>query len=75
MGKSARFAVEFDTMKEPRKNVEPDDQGKMFIDAARELGCDESEEKFDAALKKVAQHKGGNQASAPASNKPKKEGR
>jgi hypothetical protein len=34
-----------------------DDQGKQFVDAARSLECDESEERFDAALKKVAAHK------------------
>jgi hypothetical protein len=28
-----------------------------FEDAARALECDESEERFDAALKKVAAHK------------------
>jgi hypothetical protein len=28
-----------------------------FEDAARALECDESEERFDEALKKVAQHK------------------
>jgi hypothetical protein len=28
-----------------------------FAEAARALGCDESEERFDAALKKVAAHK------------------
>lgn len=28
-----------------------------FIKAAKELECDESEERFDAALKKVAAHK------------------
>jgi hypothetical protein len=28
-----------------------------MVDAARALECDESEERFDAALKKVAAHK------------------
>lgn len=32
-------------------------QSKGFIEAARTLRCDESEEKFDAALRKVAGHK------------------
>ena len=32
-------------------------QAKAFIDAARALGCDESEEAFNANLKKVASHK------------------
>lgn len=29
-------------------------QHDAFLNAARELGCDESEERFDAALRKVA---------------------
>jgi hypothetical protein len=32
-------------------------QNEAFAEAARELGCDESEARFDAALKKVARHK------------------
>ena len=32
-------------------------QSQRFIDVANALGCDESEEHFDAALKKVAAHK------------------
>ena len=32
-------------------------QSERFIKAARELGCDESEEAFDAALRKVAKHR------------------
>jgi hypothetical protein len=37
----------------------PDDSGQLerFIDAARKLEADEAEERFDAALKKVAAHK------------------
>jgi hypothetical protein len=57
MSKSARFAVEFDTIAKPKKNVESDTQGDVFIDAARALERDESEERFDAALKKVAARK------------------
>jgi hypothetical protein len=34
-----------------------DTQSEKFSTAARELGCDESEEKFNANLKKVAAHK------------------
>lgn len=30
------------------------EQVRAFQDAARELGCDESEERFDAALRRVA---------------------
>lgn len=33
------------------------DQSRAFVDAARALECDESEERFDAALKKIAAHK------------------
>ena len=32
-------------------------QRKSFEEAARALECDESEERFDAALKKIATHK------------------
>ena len=32
-------------------------QSNAFIEAARELGCDEDEAHFNATLKKVAQHK------------------
>ena len=37
--------------------VEDSTQKKAFIEAARELGCDESEGRFNAALKRVAGHK------------------
>jgi hypothetical protein len=32
-------------------------QSKRFVEAARELGCEEDEAKFNAALGKVARHK------------------
>ena len=32
-------------------------EAQNFAEAARALECDESEERFDAALKKVAAHK------------------
>ena len=32
-------------------------QSARFIEAARELGCDESPDAFEAAVKKVARHK------------------
>ena len=35
----------------------PADQVKAFRKAARELGCDESEERFQEALRTVAKHK------------------
>lgn len=44
-------------MANSKKNVESDEQTKMFIDAARALGCDEDPAHFDATLKKVARHK------------------
>lgn len=44
-------------------------QSQKFKDAARELGCDESEEAFDRALKRIAtsppQPKGGKKADKP----------
>jgi len=41
-----------------KKNADPEaSQRKAFVDAARSLECDESEERFDAALRKVAAHK------------------
>ena len=33
------------------------EQSARFIEAARELGCDESPDAFEAAVKKVARHK------------------
>jgi hypothetical protein len=40
-------------MKQTKRNS----QTEKFIEAARALECDESEERFDAALAKVARHK------------------
>ena len=37
-----------------QKKVSPADQHREFVKAARELGCDESEEAFDKVLRKVA---------------------
>jgi hypothetical protein len=39
------------------KSTKQNSQTENFKEAARALGCDESEERFDAALKKVAAHK------------------
>jgi len=39
------------------KRITRDKESKSFVDAARALECDESEERFDAALKKIAAHK------------------
>lgn len=46
-------------MSQQRKGNEDKTQGERFIKAARDLGCDESEATFNAALGKVARHKGG----------------
>ena len=52
-----------------RKSQKP--QSDHFIEAARSLGCDESEEQFDAALAKVARHKPKTEvADIPKSGKP-----
>jgi hypothetical protein len=40
----------------PRKSP-PKAQSERFKEAARELGVDESEERFNEALRKVAKHK------------------
>lgn len=37
-----------------RKHLPPDDQIERFKALARELECDENEDAFDAALKKLA---------------------
>lgn len=42
-------------MSSPRKK--PDNQVSDFIEAARALECDESEERFNEALGKIARHK------------------
>ncbi len=39
------------------KNTPLKSQGKAFIEAARALECDESEERFNEALAKIARHK------------------
>lgn len=44
-------------MKKPTKNQSPKRQVTGFRKAARKLGADESEVRFDAALKTVAKHK------------------
>jgi len=41
----------------PEKRKPQSNQVRAFRKAARELGADESEANFDAALKKVARHK------------------
>jgi hypothetical protein len=57
-----------DTTSVKKAKATPDDQVKRFRKAARELGCDESEERFQEALRTVAKHK-------PKEPKPKKTNR
>jgi len=40
-------------------------QADRFKEAARELGCDDSENAFDEALRKVARHKPKDEAPKP----------
>ena len=59
-------------MKPPRTLPESGaEQHQRFVEAARELGCDESEERFDETLKRVAKHKP--KPSQPGSAKPGKD--
>jgi hypothetical protein len=48
-----------------------DSQVKRFREAARDLGCDESEERFNEALKKVARHKPVEPDEKPERKKPR----
>jgi hypothetical protein len=52
------------------KSTKQNSQTESFKEAARALQCDESEERFDAALKKVAAHKPpkGSETGAPKSD-------
>ena len=43
-------------LKKSNAHLSAADQRRRFIETARELGCDESEERFDAVLKAVAKH-------------------
>ncbi len=54
-------------MPQSPKTPKPDDpeQSKRFIEAARELGCDDSEERFIETVRKVA-------SAPPARNVPSK---
>lgn len=49
-------------------------QNDKFLSTARELGCDESEERFDATLGKIMRHKPPPD-DKPQKPKPKKPGR
>jgi hypothetical protein len=48
------------------------DQIQKFREAARELGCDQSEERFDDALRKVAKAKPKPESGNSESKKPAK---
>lgn len=50
-------------------------QSEHFKQAARELGCDEDESRFEESLKKVAKHKlPPDKPAEPKQSKPKKPG-
>ena len=44
-------------MTEKAEKMTPEQQRAAFEATARELGCDESPDAFEAAVKKVARHK------------------
>jgi len=46
---------------------DPQSQSQRFKQAAREVGCDDSEERFNDALKAVAKHKPRGGAKPPPS--------
>ena len=52
--------------KSPKRLVADHEQSTRFIEAARELGCDESPDAFEAAVKKVARQKPAGERPAPA---------
>jgi hypothetical protein len=57
------------------RQADDKEQSKLFIEAARELGCDEDPAHFDEILKKVARHKPPPNAPAePKKSKTKKPG-
>lgn len=47
-------------------------QHERFVEKARELGCDESEEAFDEKLKVIARHKPKDTAPEKAPKRPRK---
>ena len=57
--------------RDDRGSAETDAQSARFIEAARELGCDESPDAFEAAVKKVARHKAVEEAPRAAPARPK----
>lgn len=55
------------------QTVRSSTQVQRFIDAARELGCDQDEARFDAALKKVASASPPKSTPKPETKKPAKQ--
>ena len=45
------------TARAKKETAADPEQSARFIEAARELGCDESPDAFEAAVKKMARHK------------------
>jgi hypothetical protein len=54
------------TKTKAKSKQKPEDQVKAFRKAARDLGCDNNEERFREAVQTVAKHK-------PKAEKPKQE--
>jgi len=52
MGKSTRYAIEHEDG--GKSGGEAETQSEAFIRTARELGCDEDEERFKETLRRVA---------------------
>jgi len=44
-------------MNSSKESENPNAQHKRFVETAREIGCEEDKEKFEAALAKIAAHK------------------
>lgn len=60
--------------KSSKSTKDTSEQRRKFIEAARELGCDEDEDAFDKALRKIASErptKAAEKRKAPSSRKKK----
>lgn len=57
MGKSTRYAIEHEQVPPASGAATERSQAEKFIEAARELGCDESEEAFAGIVQRVAGHR------------------
>lgn len=58
MGKSTPFAIDYGYVNAGRVS-NPPSQSKKFKDAARKLGADEDEKRWDERLRKVVEQKPG----------------